>query len=740
MENFDWLKFYTKCFPCDGNNIDILESPQLFYETLKEKIKSSNKRIVWSSLYLGTGKMEKELVEALLDRCQWHKLNKSSFNLLILIDYLRGSRPVKNIHRETQNDYNNLFVTGTGRNDFFNLQNSKDVQKISPKYIFGDDERKKSRYSSVVITFPSLMSNLTITSRDMLLPLIKRYPEIASVYLYQSPKFTFFKKIFLSGSFREIAGLNHVKAYIFDDDILISGANLSESYFTDRQDRYILIRNCKDICDHLEIFIRLLCKFSSHRLLPDDTTCNMIKLSRQLSRRGRRSRAHKGATGSDLDKGDEGIDEKVWDNDDDNNLKNAKIDELSEESLYFRKHFYGKNGELGFKIKQHFGGYQFEKWLRNEISNMRNEKLASKVKRESSKNSNTMEDPLIDKPVKYAPITITKKFVNGQLKVASTCLDNHSKSNNDGKKYDTYIYPLIQAQPHGVDCDHACMINFFQTIDSGSRLWLATGYFNLVPVYSDILLDRYKDKDKSREDPHFKSFKRHIKRDKDDIIPFYRKDNRALYATNILLASPQANGFHGGKGLKKYVPLIYSYAAHLFYNKIHEPPNKDRLFERGFGDSKYSCIQIWNKIFKKNYSSSTSTNSDNRLSLKSPLISRIRNDDDDSHNSKQITLWEYERIGSTYHAKGLWLYSALERYPAFTIFGSSNFGYRSVHRDVELQIAVFTTNTKLKRKLHKELDNIIEYTSEVNEQTFLVEERKIPFWLKILYRIMRSYF
>lgn len=41
----------------------------------------------------------------------------------------------------------------------------------------------------------------------------------------------------------EVKGVHHVKLYLFDDDVIVTGANLSHSYFTYRQDRYMLIRN-----------------------------------------------------------------------------------------------------------------------------------------------------------------------------------------------------------------------------------------------------------------------------------------------------------------------------------------------------------------------------------------------------------------------------------------------------------------------------------------------------------------
>lgn len=36
-------------------------------------------------------------------------------------------------------------------------------------------------------------------------------------------------------------GTHHVKLYIFDDNVIITGANLSASYFTDRYDRWMLL-------------------------------------------------------------------------------------------------------------------------------------------------------------------------------------------------------------------------------------------------------------------------------------------------------------------------------------------------------------------------------------------------------------------------------------------------------------------------------------------------------------------
>ena len=47
----------------------------------------------------------------------------------------------------------------------------------------------------------------------------------------------------LPSPLNEVAGVFHMKAYIVDDEMVLSGTNLSEEYFDDRLDRYMLCAN-----------------------------------------------------------------------------------------------------------------------------------------------------------------------------------------------------------------------------------------------------------------------------------------------------------------------------------------------------------------------------------------------------------------------------------------------------------------------------------------------------------------
>ena len=61
----------------------------------------------------------------------------------------------------------------------------------------------------------------------------------------------------------------------------------------------------------------------------------------------------------------------------------------------------------------------------------------------------------------------------------------------------------------------------------------------------------------------------------------------------------------------------------------------------------------------------------------------------------QVSLHEYRRPDWTFHAKGLWVAPAPGGPPCLTMVGSPNFGYRSVHRDLETQLTLLTRDPGL---------------------------------------------
>ena len=76
------------------------------------------------------------------------------------------------------------------------------------------------------------------TSVSTALPLIRRG---ARLHLWRSPNRVAWKEAFLGKRLSELLGVQHAKVHVFDDTVLLSGANLSQSYFEDRKDRYVRI-------------------------------------------------------------------------------------------------------------------------------------------------------------------------------------------------------------------------------------------------------------------------------------------------------------------------------------------------------------------------------------------------------------------------------------------------------------------------------------------------------------------
>uniref|UniRef100_A0A8D0NW70 CDP-diacylglycerol--glycerol-3-phosphate 3-phosphatidyltransferase n=1 Tax=Sus scrofa TaxID=9823 RepID=A0A8D0NW70_PIG len=86
-------------------------------------------------------------------------------------------------------------------------------------------------------------------SRTMLLPLLQRFPEQVRVSLFHTPNLRGLFRLLLPERLNETIGLQHIKVYLFDDNVILSGANLSDSYFTNRQDRYVFLQDCPEIAD-----------------------------------------------------------------------------------------------------------------------------------------------------------------------------------------------------------------------------------------------------------------------------------------------------------------------------------------------------------------------------------------------------------------------------------------------------------------------------------------------------------
>ncbi|KAI8972155.1 hypothetical protein BDB01DRAFT_861943 [Pilobolus umbonatus] len=105
------------------------------------------------------------------------------------------------------------------------------------------------------------------SSATLLLPLIRDYPDQIKVAMYHTPDLKGLLKRTLPQRFNETIGLMHLKLYGFDDKVMLSGANLSTDYFTNRQDRYMLFHH-SDLSRYYRDLLHLISQ-CSYQLKPD---------------------------------------------------------------------------------------------------------------------------------------------------------------------------------------------------------------------------------------------------------------------------------------------------------------------------------------------------------------------------------------------------------------------------------------------------------------------------------------
>lgn len=92
-----------------------------------------------------------------------------------------------------------------------------------------------------------------LNSKVMLKPLLEDSKNSCKISFYHTPRLRGLYKKWVPQRWNELVELQHMKVYLADDTIIFSGANLSNDYFTNRQDRYIMIEDKKlaDFYDNL---------------------------------------------------------------------------------------------------------------------------------------------------------------------------------------------------------------------------------------------------------------------------------------------------------------------------------------------------------------------------------------------------------------------------------------------------------------------------------------------------------
>lgn len=185
---FRSLARHARVFPLKSERVALLASPTAFYNQLITNVRAATRRITISSLYLGTGPLERALVDEIAAKLR----TCADVQVKIVLDYSRGQRG-------------------------------------------GQDRSSVSMFKGLLTEFPANVE----------------------LYLYKVPQLQGLKAA-LPPPFNETMGVSHAKVYLVDDTLVLSGANLSEDYFTNRQDRYVHMAECGGLAEFYHQFVSIV--------------------------------------------------------------------------------------------------------------------------------------------------------------------------------------------------------------------------------------------------------------------------------------------------------------------------------------------------------------------------------------------------------------------------------------------------------------------------------------------------
>lgn len=506
-----------------------------------------------------------------------NKVNMTSSQISDELPGVNFGKPHENATEPLREDNPKL----GSKDDQMSLNNAEKLKNLK---IQGDNDEESFNSIKFHILVDYLRGTRGIPSTACLLEPLVNHGLRASFYLAPMMQDGILSwRRLLPQRFNEIFGLSHLKVSVLDDNIIVTGANLSKAYFTDRHDRYICIKN--------------------HPLLAN-YFCDLLNTIGQLS-------------------------------------------------------------------------YTLES---KEMMTPSTDKLSYAMR----------EPELPNSSAEY----LLNAFINKQQNISKK---SFSGSNSDTNA--TFIIPSLQMAPLNIRQDQAVMAKLIEWLQENlpcTPISLASGYFNLAPALQQLF-------------------------------------SQSSAPWSLVTAGPRANGFFGARGLAGLIPDVYRLIIRSFLS------NKATRFPLV---REQSDCQNETDIVDQ---SCTPTPTDQEI-IEKFIIGH------DGPESEEV-IFEYERDdGWTFHAKGIWVDSLVRsnfhhapdelgvkgkpldspselenqelsvvndpitendirktsRFCA-TVIGSSNFGTRSLERDLEAQLLVITVNEELANRIHDDRMNVFRF-------------------------------
>ncbi|SOV22283.1 phosphatidylglycerophosphate synthase [Plasmodium sp. DRC-Itaito] len=543
----------------------------------------------------------------------------------------------------------------------------------------------------------------------------------------------------------EAIGVMHMKIYIGDNILVLSGANLSDCYLRNRQDRYFVIEN----------------KFLA------DSIHNIINTIQGMSF----------TLNSDLS--------IEWKND----LINPLID-----AYVFREQYYRRIRFMLKEIQKNISQYNKNYSYNNSYNNIKNHSINDNIyiynNKSNNKYSNTLNEFSMLNSFStdiYEKDTYNNK--NQKKNDKKHNMETHSFYDKDDVVNDSTVTLLNNNENENQTDILFTHINekneFFYPLYETNKsilvleLSLQCG-FSIPPIYdeTDMLENLLKNIEKYDQSlvisSGYLNFPMNfLKLIRNIYINLIQKKNGIL---QLITASPCANSFYKSKGISYYIPSSYSAMANVCIEYITKnvtnflkKVNGQNIFEENHSSNQKIYIEyykpswtfhskgIWimdnMKNMKKikniknmsNVNNNINNNNNNNNHNKLDSYKKYEQNDNNSPNVKtnlnksgyfnnenfdndideeNENILKYENINDINENN-----EHYDNLPWCTVIGSSNYGYRAKYRDLEMSFIIKTNDYNLRCQLKNELNIIYESSHFVQ-----MDELKLryAFWLKFL--------
>ncbi|SBT32739.1 phosphatidylglycerophosphate synthase, putative [Plasmodium ovale wallikeri] len=516
----------------------------------------------------------------------------------------------------------------------------------------------------------------------------------------------------------EAMGVMHMKVFISDNTLILSGANLSDSYLRNRQDRYLLIEN-KLLADSVHKIVNTVQKMSF--TLNFDLTTH-------------------------------------WKSD----LMNPLID-----SHIFREQFYRRIQYILKDIQTDILEYEQKNLGETWEGDKNSENF---LEQSSTTGSNNIGENDQTSCVTSSSCRGKEKTEGGKISNMLRCLKNgilQSNKEKNEQKFKSESKKLIDLSTPCGEKD-----NFFYPLYEKNKSILVVELalqcaFSIPPIYDEsnmleIFLENIEKYDQSLViSSGYLNFP-------ENFLKLLRciYDNLTLKRGKIqfITAAPSANSFYKSKGLSNYIPLAYSIIAHTCIEFITK--NIVNVFKnvgkKCHLKKLYACTNIYleyhkpswtyhskgmwviNDIKKNNYQSREhngkkewlgKTNISKCMTNFCDNVGNCMNKSEYYDNEKKNKLYVHflneKEFNDSYTNNNI--SEGADDLPWGTVMGSSNYGHRATYRDLEMSFVIKTNDDNLKRQLRRELNIIYESSKFVHMNELKL---RYPRWLRYIVRFI----